>query len=337
MQRAGLLFVSVWFACVSAESLSAREMADEEAGWRASQIDIDALMDIDALTPLDRLRLCPRIPEDCRFAVADRAVEREQAREETPPRHRLPRGLLAERSATVDDGADQADETGALSPSHAGPVFAAPPPIIAAIVKASVATGAEFEFLLKTAALESSFNHDTEAKTSSAVGLFQFVENTWLVMIREVGGEYGLEHLAAAIVLTDEGECEVLDAEMQEQILQLRYNPALSALMAGAFARRNAAFVARQLGRNPEPGELYIAHFLGASGGTQLIRLAEKEPHAYAHKRFPRAARANRSIFYDGRKPRTIAQVYARLMSKYRDIPIHAADAGQRMASAAVR
>ena len=297
-------------------------MAGEESGWPAWHIDIEALMDVEALTPLDRLRLCPRIPEDCRIETADQASP--------APRRRLPRGLLAE------DDADQAEETGSLSASPAGPAFAAPPPIVSAIVKASEATGADFEFLLKTAALESSFNHETEAKTSSAAGLFQFVENTWLVMIREAGGKHGLEHLAAAVVVTDEGECEVADAEMQKQILRLRYDPELSALMAGAFARRNAAFVARRLGRDPEPGELYIAHFLGASGGSQLIRLAEKEPHARASKRFPRAARANRSIFYDGRKPRTIGEVYDRLMSKYRDIPIHAGGALQRMAAVAL-
>ena len=320
MQRAGVLLVSVWFACVSAGNLSANDMAGKESGWPPSQIDIDALMDAEALTPLDRLRLCSRVPEDCRFDVADQ--------EGPPPR--------ADRPGTVDDGADRAEEVGSLSPSPAGPMFAAPPPIVSAIVKASVVTGADFEFLFKTAALESSFNQDTEAKTSSAVGLFQFVENTWLIMIRELGSEYGIERFAAAIVMSDGGECEVPDAEMEEQILQLRYDPELSALMAGAFVRRNAAFVARQLGRNPEPGELYIAHFLGANGGSQLIRLAEKEPHAHAHKRFPRAARANRPIFYDGRKPRTIAQVYDRLMNKYRNIPIHVGGAVQRIVAVAV-
>ena len=235
------------------------------------------------------------------------------------PRHRLPatvRQLAAQRfvppPGIVTD------------PSLAGPTFAAPARIVTAIVKASATTGADFEYLLKTAALESSFNRETEAKTSSAVGLFQFIEHTWLYMIREVGPELGLGELAEAIAVTRKGEFEIADAETEAAILGLRYDPDISAIIAGAFARRNAEFAARQLGREPNGGELYITHFLGANGGVELIRLVAKEPRTLARKHFAGAARANRSIFYDGRRPRTIAEVHDRLMNKYRRIPIYA-------------
>jgi hypothetical protein len=209
-------------------------------------------------------------------------------------------------------------------PSLAGPTFAAPLPVIAAVVKASAITGADFEFLLKTAALESSFDGNTEAKTSTAVGLFQFITHTWLYMIREAGPELGLDELAAAIVVNAKGEFKVEDPALEAEILRLRYDPELSAIMAGAFARRNAEAAARLLGRDVNAGELYIAHFLGAEAGVELIRLAEKEPRSLAEKHFRRAARANRSIFYDGRRARTVAEVCERLLDKYRKIPIHA-------------
>ena len=236
------------------------------------------------------------------------------------PRHRLPAGLrgLAARRFSPPPGV-------VTDSSPAGPKFAAPERIVTAIVKASAVTGADFEFLLKTAALESSFNQNTEAKTSSAVGLFQFIEHTWLLMIREVGPEVGLGDLAAAIDVTRKGEFDIADAETEAAILNLRYDPEVSAIMAGAFARRNAEFAARQLGRQASGGELYITHFLGATGGVELIRLVAKQPRALARKHFAGAARANRSIFYDGRRPRTVAEVHDKLLSKYRRIPIYAA------------
>ena len=236
------------------------------------------------------------------------------------PRHRLPAGLrgLAARRFSPPPGV-------VTDSSPAGPKFAAPARIVTAIVKASAVTGADFEFLLKTAALESSFNQNTAATTSSAAGLFQFIEQTWLLMIREVGPEVGLGDLAAAIAVTGKGEFDIVDAETEAAILSLRYDPEVSAIMAGAFARRNAEFAARQLGRQASGGELYITHFLGATGGVQLIRLVAKQPRALARKHFAGAARANRSIFYDGRRPRTVAEVHDKLLSKYRRIPIYAA------------
>jgi hypothetical protein len=235
------------------------------------------------------------------------------------PRHRLPvalRGLAMSRFVPP--------EGLVIDPSLAGPTFAAPVRVVTAIAKASAATGADFEFLLKTAALESSFNQNTEARTSTAVGLFQFIEHTWLYMIREVGPDHGLSDLAAVISVTGKGEYEIADTETETAILSLRYDPEVSAILAGAFARRNAEFAARQLGREPNAGELYITHFLGANGGVELIRLMQKQPRALARKHFAGAARANRSIFYDGRRPRTVAEVHDRLLEKYRRIRIHA-------------
>jgi hypothetical protein len=239
------------------------------------------------------------------------------------PRYRLPVAVRERAASSLTRQIAQLPGS-ASDPSLAGATFAAPARIVTAIVKASAVTGADFEFLLKTAALESSFDQNTEAKTSSAVGLFQFIEHTWLFMIREVGPELGLGDLAAAVAVTEKGEFEIADTEMEAAILGLRYDPEISAIMAGAFARRNAEFAARQLGREPNAGELYIAHFLGANGGVELIRLVEKEPRALARKHFASAARANRSIFYDGRRPRTVAEVHDRLLSKYRRIPIYA-------------
>src|SRR5947207_15383486 len=77
-----------------------------------------------------------------------------------------------------------------------------------------------------------------------------------------------------------------------------RKDPTANSLMAGAFANSNAKVLTDRLGRKPTDGELYMAHFLGASGAARFIRAADANPNANAASLFPRAAHANRSIFY---------------------------------------
>src|SRR6266851_2874034 len=52
--------------------------------------------------------------------------------------------------------------------------------IAGAIKQAADTTGTSFEYLLATAKLESNFNPAAGASTSSAHGLYQFIEQTWL-------------------------------------------------------------------------------------------------------------------------------------------------------------
>jgi hypothetical protein len=320
MKTWGLLLSVVLVACLSSGKVPACEIAvPVSAGASAHAFGGKA-------TILDRLRAYRRDTFVLQIDLAGDAAtapESRQLRTLGEARHRIPESVREQLAAPpVPRGTPLPEIAG--DQSLAGPLFAAPLPIVNAIVKASAVTGADFEFLLKTAALESSFDPKDEAKTSTAVGLFQFITHTWLYMIREAGPELGLGDLASAIVVTAKGEFKVADAELEAAILRMRYDPELSAIMAGAFARRNAEFAARELGREADAGELYITHFLGADAGVELIRLAQKEPDALANKRFAGAARANRSIFYDGKRPRTFAEVHDRLLSKYRRIPIHA-------------
>lgn len=193
----------------------------------------------------------------------------------------------------------------------------APVLISDAIRKASEATGTDFDYLLTTAARESNFKPNAKAKTSSAAGLFQFIESTWLQTVKEQGGRFGLEKYNPHIFQTESGRYYVPNREIRSEILGLRHNPEVSALMAGAFTQQNADYVGSRLGREPSQGELYIAHFLGANGATKLITLASKDPNARADAHFPQAAKANRSIFYSHRQARSVQQVYDQLVSDH--------------------
>ena len=197
------------------------------------------------------------------------------------------------------------------------PIAAIPDRIATAFRAANTTTGTNFEFLLKTAYRESGLDPNARAPTSSAAGLFQFIESTWLETMSRDGARLGYGDYAGHVERTGSGKYVVRDAEMRAEILNLRYDPAAASALAGAFAARNAAHLHESLGRAPTHGELYIAHFLGASGGARLIEAAAAEPEADAAKMFPAPARANRAVFYAGDQARTAAEVYAVLVRGY--------------------
>ena len=188
-------------------------------------------------------------------------------------------------------------------------------PVLDAIRTGSERTGADFNYLLKTAQRELSLDPEAKARTSSASGLFQFVEQTWLGMVKGAGAEHGLAPLANAINETKGGRFDVADPAMKSQILALRSDPKISAVMAGELTRRNGASLAAALGRQPTQGDLYVAHVMGASGGAELIRKAQSQPTQNAVAVFPEQAGANRGIFYDkaSGRARNVGEVYALL------------------------
>lgn len=190
--------------------------------------------------------------------------------------------------------------------------------VTGAIRDAARATGTSFDYLLATARAESGLNPNASAKTSSARGLFQFVDRTWLATLKQAGPGLGYGRYADAITQNAHGRFEVADPAMRRQIFALRDDPAANAAMAGAFTRDNAQRLTQVLGRQPTDGELYMAHFLGANGASRLIGLAAGSPQSSAASSFPKAAAANPSIFYDRLgNARTADQVYADLTGRF--------------------
>jgi Transglycosylase SLT domain len=190
--------------------------------------------------------------------------------------------------------------------------------VTGAIRQASQSTGISFQYLLTTAKIESGLNPSAQASTSSAKGLYQFIDQTWLGTMKQEGASIGLGQYANAITQNSDGRYEVADAASRDAIMKLRSDPETSALMAGAFSRANAFQLTGAVGRPPTEGELYIAHFLGPEGAGRMINAADSRPDANAAKMFPAAAAANRSIFYDNSgNARSVGEVYARLTGKF--------------------
>lgn len=182
------------------------------------------------------------------------------------------------------------------------------PPIQAAIREAAYRTNTDFDYLLAQAKVESGLDAGARAKTSSAAGLFQFIGQTWLETVRRHGDKHGLGWAAGAIE-TIGGRATIRDPGLRQQIMQLRFDPEAASLMAGEYARDNSAYLQATIGRAPDHVELYLAHFLGPAGAEKFIRASQADPAQAAAPLFADAAAANRSIFFDNGRARSLDEV----------------------------
>jgi hypothetical protein len=187
----------------------------------------------------------------------------------------------------------------------------------AAIQQAASRTGVDFSYLLGQARIESGFNPDARAKTSSATGLFQFIDQTWLGTVKEHGEKHGLGWAANAIQRGANGRFFVADPAMKNAILDMRRDPGAASSMAAEFAADNQAYLENRLGRPMQSVDLYLAHFLGAGGAAKFLQAHDADPSASAASALPAAARANRWVFYnkDG-SARSFAEIRDRFAAK---------------------
>ena len=205
--------------------------------------------------------------------------------------------------------------------------------LVQKIVTAAQKVETDPVLLMAVADKESSFKTEVQAQTSSATGLFQFTERTWLGVIRDFGPKYGLAADAALVVAGDNGRPTVTDAAERTRLLEMRRDPYLSALMAGEMLKRDAARIALRIGRELTLGEVYLAHFLGPDDAEDFLASVMDKPKAAAAQMLPGPARANKSIFFAAQRGRrkaaslSVAQVHEKfetMMStrgaRYRDV-----------------
>ena len=155
-----------------------------------------------------------------------------------------------------------------------------------AIQSASTKTGVDFAYLVQQANAESSFDPNAKARTSSATGLFQFIESTWMNMMNKYGAKHGID----------------VENTSKRALLNMRKDPHIASNMAAEFASENQKFLQDHWARGEKQigsTELYLAHFLGASGAAGFLNARDDNPAQKAAYIFPEAAKANKNVFYD--------------------------------------
>lgn len=141
---------------------------------------------------------------------------------------------------------------------------------------------------------------------SSAVGVGQFTEGTWM----ETLANGGAERMGVDVA-----------GKTREQLLELRKDPAIAMRGAAILAERNQADLAKGLGRDPSDPELYMAHLLGSGGATTLISMYAKNPSALAKDLLPGAAKTNHAVFYENGKALTVGEVYNNIATTFGAAP----------------
>lgn len=194
--------------------------------------------------------------------------------------------------------------------------------ITQAIKVASARTGVDFSYLLNKASQESGFDPNAKASTSSATGLFQFVEQTWLRMVKNYGAEFGLGDYADKIQIDSSGVAHVSDSKTKHAILAMRKDPQLSANMAAELDNENKDTLKAKVGGKIGATELYLAHFLGAGGASEFLKKMRSNPGAKAADILPDAAEANSSVFYNKTgEAKTLSQIYNHFAKKFQGTP----------------
>ena len=243
-------------------------------------------------------------------------------------------GALRFGSETIRLPFDPAADTYAFGPmrlKHA---------LVETIVHAADLAGVDPRLLMAIADKESSFVVRARAPTSSATGLFQFIDSTWLHAVRDFGPRFGLDAEARALEF-GAGGSPIADEAARQRILDMRNDAFLSTLFAAALLRREKEKLSARLGRPLSDAEVYLVHFLGPAGAQKFLSVLAEKPKTGAANLLPQAARSNRPIFFTThkRKPRSLSVVQVRekiefsleqKLVRYRDL-----DFAQARASAA--
>jgi hypothetical protein len=184
-----------------------------------------------------------------------------------------------------------------------------------ALSGAARATGADPALLLAMAWKESRFDPAARNPFSSARGLMQFTDATWLEVVRDFGPRHGLARHAAHLATDPRtGTISARDPRRLAQVLKLRDDPRLSALMAAERIAHEREGLERALGRAAAPADLYAVHLLGPAGARRFLAELRRAPSRPALEAVGQdSVGANRGVFVargTGR-PLSLAEVHA--------------------------
>lgn len=115
---------------------------------------------------------------------------------------------------------------------------------------------------------------NVRSKKSSAAGIYQFTTSTWKATLKEAPKSLGVSKRAS------------------------RFDVRANTEIAAFHTQQNADFLREKLRRDPTPGELYLTHLLGQSGGLSIIKAPRWKRAADV---VPDAVAGNKPLFLDSK------------------------------------
>lgn len=188
-----------------------------------------------------------------------------------------------------------------------------------ALYRAHLKTGVDFKLLVLKAIMESDYGHFKVAANSSARGIFQYIESTWLVLMHRYGEQIGYGHYANAISYNEKTKTAELKGSakhLRGEILALRYDEEVSAhIKALQVIEETDVIRSYKNGKPVTTTDHYIAHMLGLYVMKDFYNLMAKRspitPARYSSNAHMReAAKTNKSFFFKGNTPLTAIQSY---------------------------
>ena len=174
--------------------------------------------------------------------------------------------------------------------------------IAQAIRQAASRFGADVEALAAIAFVESGLRVDAHNPKSTAFGLFQFLDGTWGEVVRQHGSTCG-------VVVGDRRDLRA------------------QCLMGAAFLEDNARALERAVNRKPRAEECYAAHFFGSGTAAHLLAGGRNTPADSAlGESASNVINANRAIFLDGGRTRTVGEVMDLFAEKMRTAILQAGE-----------
>jgi hypothetical protein len=192
------------------------------------------------------------------------------------PCHRARRGYVAPTSVRAEK--NQGAEARRREVARGAGDQHVPAPVRQAIDKATRLVGVDAAYLMVVAARESRFDPEARAHRTSAMGLHQFTTATWLRAGKMFGARHGLGDYTTLITINEDGLVSMPRGADRRDLLRLRKDPELAALMAAELARDNAQRLERILGRAVTPAETYMAHLFGVMPAARIIGAAHSAP-----------------------------------------------------------
>ncbi len=189
------------------------------------------------------------------------------------------------------------------------------PSVAAALAAATRSTGADPVLLRAIAWQESRFSHRAGNRQSTARGLMQFTEATWLEVVRDFGPRHGMAREAALLSTNPRtGAITTRHPRDLRAILARRFDPRLSAIMAAERLAAEQAGLQAMLGRPAGPAELYVTHLLGPAGARRFLAELNRAPARPALEAVGSdSIAANRGVFFERGTGRmlSLAEVHA--------------------------